>query len=718
MFASIANTDFGNESGLRGTLHETIKSLQSSARQICYICSNIVSDLTDEYKLDCHTQDLSFAIPIQYHVSKVENENPPYLVIEISSADYNLEKMMWWYCLIAASKDPDAFGFRFHTTDGSLQALHPLHPVIPNSTGTPEVGTLARSWYKLCRTAHSQCIQVRETRSYPPRLLDLSSESPRLVIGANIPPGQQYAALSHCWGANTSFLRLTNDRLDEFLENGISLGDLPQNFRDAIQMCRWVDIRYLWIDSLCIIQQGANSEGDWNDHVKLMLYIYENCDLCIATAAAGSATENAFKSRNPNSITPIAIDSPPVNAPYESPEPHLLIEIDHDVRGHRNAPIASRAWVLQERLLSPRILTLGTQQLFWECSQTDGLHVCETFPLGLHGGWNHHAFRRGPFNLPRYGDSSSVNGILESLCEEQDKATNSLQAIRENWDTWRELIKTYSACQLTYPDEDKSAAFAGIAQHMTEVFNNAEYVVGFFHFELPAALLWLRIDESQSHQSRPSLYRAPSWSWVSTNSQVSPCYEIDDLSSPDVTYLASVQSHRAEYTEPGNTFGRVKDAEIVIRAPLTRLCWEPCMSLAEYRMLRFACKDTFRFPDFDHTLKIGKLDKEEEETEEEADTKEDKELVYRRNEIYFDYFEEYLAGDRGVYFVPILTQLYIHEATTSGLIIKRIRQSGEQDDEPGIGICERFIRIGVLEFTSLRVLEQLKLAGKRNVALV
>ena len=66
-----------------------------------------------------------------------------------------------------------------------------------------------------------------------------------------------YVTLSHCWGGAT-FVKLTEDKIDEF-KQGILIKDLPKTFEDAIKFARRLgnrpgQVRYIWIDSLCIIQ--------------------------------------------------------------------------------------------------------------------------------------------------------------------------------------------------------------------------------------------------------------------------------------------------------------------------------------------------------------------------------------------------------------------------------------------------------------------------------
>jgi hypothetical protein len=209
---------------------------------------------------------------------------------------------------------------------------------------------------------------------YPPRLLDISSDSPHLVLANDVRKGAAFAALSHCWG-KAPFLGLTSEDISRYEQDGIDPSTLPQNFKDVVKICRWLQIPYIWIDSLCLIQSGPGSKTDWENHADLMRKIYVNTDLCISTAAADGATKSCFSERNVATITPAAIKL--------GGQQHLVLDNFHELRGFHNAPIASRAWVLQERLLSRRILTFEPKQIFWECSEPGHGVLSETFPQGI-----------------------------------------------------------------------------------------------------------------------------------------------------------------------------------------------------------------------------------------------------------------------------------------------------------------------------------------------
>lgn len=89
----------------------------------------------------------------------------------------------------------------------------------------------------------------------------------RIVNGNEIQGNEPYCTLSHCWG-KAKFLRLTLRNLADLM-NGFSVESLPLTFRDAIQVVQRLKIRYIWIDSLCIIQEGDDGR-DWREEARKM----------------------------------------------------------------------------------------------------------------------------------------------------------------------------------------------------------------------------------------------------------------------------------------------------------------------------------------------------------------------------------------------------------------------------------------------------------------
>jgi hypothetical protein len=92
---------------------------------------------------------------------------------------------------------------------------------------------------------------------YRVRLIETSTEAPA-IRDAN-PSRARYVALSHCWGASRPACLTTAATL-ETNKTQIAWELLSKTFQDAIMLTRELDVRYIWIDSICIIQ---NDDEDW-----------------------------------------------------------------------------------------------------------------------------------------------------------------------------------------------------------------------------------------------------------------------------------------------------------------------------------------------------------------------------------------------------------------------------------------------------------------------
>ncbi|KAF2680845.1 HET-domain-containing protein, partial [Lentithecium fluviatile CBS 122367] len=357
----------------------------------------------------------------------------------------------------------------------------------------------AHAWLDGCTKRHLQC-QYVNTGYQPPRLLDLSGDNPRLQTtrnGNNEGTPQPYATLSHCWGKNPSFLTLTASNIEQF-SKGIPLQDLPRTFQDAVELCKRLHIWYIWIDSLCIIQSGEGSSRDWLHHVTEMGQIYNFCIVNIAATHAEDAHAGLYAQRSPENIRPAVIAHQSSHRLFE--EQYLLAHLGMDSFGYHDSPLGRRGWVFQERLLSPRILHFAQEQVFWECSKS--YHICETFPAGITLPTDNYYFQPPTvFDLPSGVEFDDPNIIPKT--------------------TFNKLIEEYTSRQLTYPDVDKFAAFAGVAEHF-DYYLQDQYVAGIFRRYLPQALLWKSSSSSLIPPLARSSYRCPSWSWAKLDCKVEP----------------------------------------------------------------------------------------------------------------------------------------------------------------------------------------------------
>jgi len=207
----------------------------------------------------------------------------------------------------------------------------------------------------------------------PSRVLDVSDNRVRLHVSR---PGErgEYVALSHCWGTlsrrQKRYFCTSSANLEPRCTQGLDINGLPRTFRDAIAVTRELGKRYLWIDSICIIQYGDDLE-DWRKESGRMGKTFGNACVTIAATSAGDANQGFLERprlEDPNSQWAKV---------YTSTHGTLYIScIRDDFHSDvENGVLNQRAWVLQERALSRRTIHFTTNQTYWECG---GGVRCET----------------------------------------------------------------------------------------------------------------------------------------------------------------------------------------------------------------------------------------------------------------------------------------------------------------------------------------------------
>ncbi|EXM17407.1 Heterokaryon incompatibility [Fusarium oxysporum f. sp. vasinfectum] len=354
--------------------------------------------------------------------------------------------------------------------------------------------TTGLQWLTNCRSSHLRCRELRTLAEswLPTRLLDIGNEactSWRLCItseDAILPPSAPYMTLSYRWGPDLH-MRLLSSNIASFRQ-GQPIVNLPVLFRDIIKVSHHFSIRYLWIDSLCIIQ---DSKEDWEKESLTMQYVYSNSACNLAASASKSPDSRLTYKRNLDFIRPGKVQSSLFS---DRPRTFYIYDKTYWNRQIFDGPLHNRGWVFQERFLSPRVLYFGKHQLLWECRT---YHRCEVFPEGIPSHWSDKA--------------------MDSLMEHRS-GMNPAQANRMTLGTfnlWSDLVQQYSRCDLTRPS-DKLHAIAGVAK-LFEEFTGDEYVAGLWKSYFAAMLDW-RVFDPKSRN--PAGYRAPSWSWASVDSPV------------------------------------------------------------------------------------------------------------------------------------------------------------------------------------------------------
>ena len=202
---------------------------------------------------------------------------------------------------------------------------------------------------------------------------------------------------------------------------------------------------------------------------------------------------------------------------------HMLIDNDLWSREINRSCLASRAWVLQERLLPKRVIHFAKHQLFFECPMSQ---ACEAYPYGF----NITEYRNDTdikYDFGRWQDLARNTNRRRSIPTPLDPWAQERVTARDPYfttplDTWARIVNAYSQCALTF-ERDKLIALSGIARELKALFRtsslagNPRYFAGLWAESFYEQLLWRR---SFRHTKRPSIYVAPTWSWASITGPV------------------------------------------------------------------------------------------------------------------------------------------------------------------------------------------------------
>ncbi|KAF4627713.1 hypothetical protein G7Y89_g10440 [Cudoniella acicularis] len=398
-----------------------------------------------------------------------------------------------------------------------------------------------KRWLQTCQESHFQC--TKQLDFLPTRVIDLSGEEPVLIDGINAPHGH-YITLSHCWGLKIMLTTTQETKTERY--KGIPLSLLPKVFEDAIKIAKILGMIYLWIDSLCIIQDSVE---DWQKESKRMHEYYGNS---ILTISALDSPDSHHGILNPRESEPfVTLTS----------EQNLLLRkgfpAQRDVFGF--SPLNSRAWALQERLLSTRILHYGKHEIFWECmtcSAREGSTVVSDEP-----------YQPGYVVISEGMDFKRIMGYLKRQSHLEAMLGPAAGSVSSGVESiWFRLVTRYTIRDLTKVS-DRLPAISGLASQIAQV-TKREYLAGIWKEDLED-LLWIIVPYLYKTPTRAKEiieeygYQAPSWSWASTPWASYYPRRGREHHLPNDSDLRIIDSKVS--TIGHNPFGQVKDGHLKIQ---------------------------------------------------------------------------------------------------------------------------------------------------------
>jgi hypothetical protein len=407
-------------------------------------------------------------------------------------------------------------------TDTKPGSRHPIWTRIRPSEGHRDLTSdnslaFARNVLEDCRQNHAACALEQHQKTFmPKRLLDIgivddssTKDVTRLPIklvetDQNIQP-EPYVALSHRWGAPGSTIITETSTLQNHKTN-IAFEDLGTVYQDTIHILWRLRIRYVWIDSLCIVQDSLE---DWREQSQLMADIYHRAYFTLARQCDDDHPESVRSLSSPIHQLTDAPSSTPIFAQLAIPhfwEEGVTWTWDgfHRSSAMNHFPLFSRGWIYQERLLSRRTLHVSNRELSWICCETSACQ-CRTS----------YSIYRQDLNEETY------TRWLQGVKEQGSENINPEVVMK----IWHSMVDEYTHLSLTQ-STDRLTAIQGCASQIQRV-TGYHYMKGLWKETFIHDMLWYPDpkDSNRSPPRHPGLFAEPTWSWASVHFPVKYIHE-------------------------------------------------------------------------------------------------------------------------------------------------------------------------------------------------
>lgn len=524
------------DAGVKKILHRNIADLINGVRRECWWCIRVLKHLQDGLKslpdsLQGHPSDITYET-----TSEPSFEFQSFACLEKSWAR-DWESSVYF----EINGKSDALGSTTFSTDRRRKDASTYAHTMEDNTGSQKTWEYITHRLKNCEINHKFCQQT--PGFLPSRLIEIREDDGRLhfrlVHTTDGDVRSRYITLSHRWGTNVT-IKLTSQELPDFVVE-IPQQRMPQKYIDAAVIALRLKIPYLWIDSLCIIQ---DSEDDWNRESSTMGQVYQRAYCNLAATSAISSSEGLFYRRSLLQVCPHMVNLPKLGQwwIYNYNDRHHFRNLDTE-------PLNRRGWVCQERLLATRNISFTQQLVYFECAEELS---CETMDSSeAPSGFRFDLACRDLWSL----------ASLESMSFEDAQIF------------WHEILKFYSFTDITIAS-DKLVAISGIAKFCLPVFKS-DYLAGLWIVNFVRDLCWYS-ENSLGHMQD---YRAPSWSWASVKGSIAFRHigEYRELVDMICTHITPVV--------PTNPYGAVHNCWIRFSGLVFPMFHKGCDS-CEYRQRR------------------------------------------------------------------------------------------------------------------------------------
>ncbi|PIA99282.1 hypothetical protein CB0940_02932 [Cercospora beticola] len=438
--------------------------------------------------------------------------------------------------------------------------------MISSNTSSDQALSWVQEQINACTHSHAQC-QRKQGEFLPTRLLSVrpnpGSQDIRLIESKNLPSSARYIALSHCWGKIHMQCLTKKENLLQQLEC-VPWSSLTRTFQDAVDFTRRLGIDYIWIDSMCIVQ---NDTEDWLREASMMFSVYGNAHVTLVGVHAGDGSVGLYSSTAAQRASPKTVAFNGHDYQLYTREATTPF---HDWRQiSSEAPLFGRAWCFQELIISSRVVFFTKQELLWECwsnascectcpasNSTQDIDNLKVQHFAALADAQYDDLRERVIdktNATSFRLSSVPSAAARGLADEQLRREYRVHQ-------WHSVVEQYSELRLT-KYTDRLPAFGGVAQHYHEagIRPGEKYLAGLWSGSIIDDLVWWAMEFGRK---RLGAGVAPSWSWASVTGAVQ--YKQVKVA------LAKVLSAECEY---GNTgpFSVVSGGMLGVEGPTLRL---------------------------------------------------------------------------------------------------------------------------------------------------
>ncbi|KAJ8122894.1 hypothetical protein O1611_g9726 [Lasiodiplodia mahajangana] len=358
------------------TFHSTIKEILVSSKS-CHLCSIIIGVLHNNARLE---KDMSTLLKMDTNNDISVRMSPGTIICvlhDLANRPKELSKLLEIdtnECILLSMSPRDdhinvGYGIlrvsRRHTV-ADLRG-RPTHRLMTPKT----CAQLLKKWIDMCENGHRfhlKCLSSQYAgNQLPTRLMEVmpgqGSQPPTvcLIKADGLPRTTRYATLSYRWGGNIPS-KTTTETYEAYMEK-VPFESLPGTIRDSVLLVYELGIKYLWVDSFCIIQDDRD---DWKQESSRMASVYANGFLNIAADVPHDAGGGLYTMRNPLRFAACRVGS------------FTIFRDEFEDAKFNTRPLYTRGWTHQERYLSARTVHFGYQQISWECASCN---LMEGFPI-------------------------------------------------------------------------------------------------------------------------------------------------------------------------------------------------------------------------------------------------------------------------------------------------------------------------------------------------